>query len=334
MRVLSILLSTSYLSTALPAQFLTAVAPVGVFTASSGSPTQFAGVAPGALLGSLNLSTSPSGGGFNAAGLWVGYPTVGLHSSTFRCQSDLAILDTAPRSAGTTRSGAGTGAVPGPVEFTLRYAAAAGRAGELRLTASGNSTQTATTTSLVNQVTIDVDADGTPELTSFGSQVVVPVVFPVSGEIFVKVTVENHAAGTGFIVSSSTTDVEMHLEPVMVVPYGSGCGGASSIGATSGLVATANGYTTVTLTGIGGFSNSLVVSAFGTTDVGPLLPGGCGLLTDAAILVPILSDGAGAATQTFDLHAAVTGVLYQQFVPIDFATFSFRASNGLSITAW
>ena len=53
-----------------------------------------------------------------------------------------------------------------------------------------------------------------------------------------------------------------------------------------------------------------------------------------AILVPILSDGAGAATQTFDLHAAVTGVLYQQFVPIDFATFSFRASNGLSITAW
>lgn len=334
MRMLLLLLSPLTFAGGLAAQLVTTLSPVGVATAAAGSPTQFAGVQANALAAPLNLSTSPLGGGVNAATLWCGVLGGSPLGSTTRIESSLFLLDTVPRSAGTTASGAATGFAHGPVEFLVVLSGAAGRVGQLRLLSTSVTSAPSATTTLVNQVTIDVYADGIPEFTSPSGQVVLPVVFGASGSIPVKVTMENHAAGTGMIVSQSSTDVVLEMDPVTVAPYGLGCGGATSSGVTSGLALTPAGYSTITLSSAGGFANAPVVSAFGTQNVGPLLPGGCALLTDATILVPMLSDGAGAATHTFLVHATAVGLLYQQFVPIDLAAFAFRASNGLAITAW
>lgn len=333
MRRLLPLLSSLGFVVGLSAQHVTTVSAVGVRTTAPGTPTQVAGVGPGVYVGLLNLTTSPSGSALNGAVLIVSAPSGPPLGTTTRFQSHVLLADTVPRSAGTTTAGTGAGPY-GPVTFLLRYVAAAGRVGQLRLISTGVSSVSPSITTLVNQVTIDVNADGTPEFTSPSSQVVVPVVFPASGEILVHVTLDNHATGTGFIASQSTTDVIMSLEPVMIAPYGAGCGGATSTATTSGLVLTPNGATTVTLASSGGFPNAPVVSAFGASNIGPTLPGGCALLTDASILVPFVSDGAGTATHAFELHATVAGLLYHQFVSVDLATFAFRTSNGLAITAW
>jgi hypothetical protein len=114
------------------------------------------------------------------------------------------------------------------------------------------------------------------------------------------------------------------------VSMGLPCGGTTSAGTS-----VPNGPNrTIALLGSGCFANGLVISALGSINGGPMLPGGCQLLTDltdASILVPQFADGAGVTVHTFSVPIQAEGTLFHQFVPIDLATFTFRASNGLAL---
>lgn len=327
MRSVALVCPSLCLAVGLTAQ--TTLTAVYVASTAPGTPPVSSGV-PQNHSGPVQLTTAPSG--FNGASLGIAYPSVPL-GDCVRFSTAVHLLDQVPRSAGTTPAQSGGGIAYGAVEFLLTYHAAPGRTGQLTLLADELTSPSAGATTLVNHTTIDVNWDGTIEATSPSGTVAIPVVIGPSGQLLVKVSIANHATGTGFIYSSTQTDVILGLEPVTVTAFGTGCAGATSTATVAPMVPT-TGFSAITLSGSGGFPNMPVVSTFGTQIVGPTLPGGCVLLTDPMILVPFLGDAAGASTHAFDVHATAVGVLRHQFVPIDLASFTFRASNGLEIRCW
>ena len=313
----------------LPAQSTITVSPVAVASTTAGLPTVFFGVPTNAAADYLQLTTSPTG--IDAASLGVSHPSVGFGGSV-RIDTSVFFLGATPgsRSAGTATANGPGGPAFSPVEFLVRFHAFPGTHGLLTLDAGSVVSPSAGTVTLVNQATIDVNADGTVEASSTSGIVILPWVAPPGGELLVKLIVDNHAAGTGFLYSTSRTQVTLALDPpaqCTITTYGNGCGGATA----SGNQQQTGSSRIVTLFGAGGFPNAPMVSIFGGQNVGPTLPGGCVLRNDALILVPLLSDALGNTTQSFGLPVSALGTLYQQFVSIDLATFAFRASNGVEI---
>jgi hypothetical protein len=254
-----------------------------------------------------------------------------IHTHAARISTTVFLVGPSAVTAGTTPSQSAAGVTFGAVEFLVTFHALPGRTGHWTLLADEVTSPSLGTTSLVNHTMIDVNADGTIEATSPSGPVSVPLVIPASGSLVVKVSVENHGASTGFLYSSTQTDIRMNLDPIN--GFGFACGGATSVGTVGAMVPT-TGWSTFTLSSSGGFPNMPTLSVFGTQTAGPLLPGGCGLFTDPMIVVPFLADAAGAAVHTFDVHATHYGTLYHQFLPLDLATFTFRSSNGLRIICW
>lgn len=313
----------------LSAQALTSVTPVAVASTAVGQPTVFTGVPANVPANYVQLTTSPSG--IDGASLGASSPTIGFGGS-LRIDTAIFFLGatSVSRAAGTATSNGPSGPAFGPVELLVRFYAFPGTHGQLTLDAGAIVSPSAGTVTLVNQAAIDVNADGTVEASSTSGPVILPWVAPASGELFVKLTIDNHAAGTGFLYSTSRTEVMLVLDPpsqCTVTPYGVGCGGATS---SASQVTTASSHMIV-LNGAGGFANAPTVSAFGSQNTGPTLPGGCVLVTDAVILVPFLSDALGATQHVLFMPVSALGTLYHEFVSIDLATFTFRASNGIEI---
>jgi hypothetical protein len=307
---------------------LTTLTPVGVASAAP-TPT-FVGVPANAPANDLSLLT----GATLAEG--ATFRTVVTGSATapgfvVNARSSFAPA-TGLRIAGTTASTGAAGAF-GPVDVLATFRAAPGTTGRLQV----QLLQFALPINAVNATgvaagLVDIGADGVPEVTQQTGVAQFPVVFGASGEVRVLVRTEALAvvANGGFAASVLVDTVFLPDPPTSctITPYGAGCGGA----AASGTHVTSGALRAITLLGTGGIAGMPVISAFGDQTNGPALPGGCLLLTTSTVLIPLLADPFGAATHTFTVPVSAAGTLSQQFVPLDLATFTFRASNGLEIT--
>ncbi|MBL8732037.1 MAG: hypothetical protein JNN13_06680 [Planctomycetes bacterium] len=243
--------------------------------------------------------------------------------ATFRVQTNVGV-QFAPNTCGTTAS---TGSyAPGPVALRVTLSGPPGAMGNLSVFAVGAGPSAATRT-----FAVDVDDDGTLELGASGT-LQLPVLLDANGELRLRLAVENsltqsapNGSGLAHII------VNFHAQPFAtctITPFGAGCGGTTS----TGVEQTLGAMRTLTLLAAGCFAQNPVLSAFGAQDVGPTLPGGCALRTDASLLFLVPADNLGYAAHTLTLPAQATGTLYHQFVPIDLSTLTFRASNGLDIT--
>lgn len=296
----------------------TARTPIGVATSS---PATLVGVPAGPLtlplflntvigtpLARFNLSASP---GFDSARVLLTSVVVAYGNE-----------------AGMTPS---TAAVPtfGAVDLVVSFVGTPGLTGNVHSSISRNVVPSVPT-SVVNQCAIDVGNDGTFEATAAG-QMTVPVRMDASGHADVRIVVENHGYTVpGLLVSSATLAVQFVADPIancIITPYGAGCGAMQSSG-TSVQLGTARA---ISLLGSGSAAQSMVLSAFGLQNSGPVLPGGCALLTDATFVMPLLADRFGYVSQTLNVPATAAGTLYHQFIALDPAM-RIAASNGLDIT--
>jgi hypothetical protein len=311
---------------------VSALTPIAVGAIANGTvPASFVGVPQGAPANTLSLQTA--GGPANGASFTVvRNSTAAAVGFTVSARALFVLSAGVLRAGGTSASPSAAGSSLGPVEVLGRFLGTPGTTGRVRLLLNRGILPIGTPAPLASIASglADVGNDGTAELTGPSPGIEIPVTIGASGELPVRVRAEALLATLGGGNVFVTVRVDFLPDPVAtctITPYGSPCNGASSNGSAVDL----GTIRAVTLLSAGGFAQAPVLSLFGSQNIGPTLPGGCALLTDAAIVVPLVSDPVGAAVHAFTLPVTASGTLFHQFVPLDLAAFAFRASNGLEI---